>query len=142
MRQLILRCKADKRKGLWLLAKTNDTYAKFMKEDYQDEAKYINSLSDDDKIWLNTFLQGYYHQSKPAMDKLKFPVMLRRARYNQHRGAKSDFYNKRTREDLHSPSKGSNHYSKFDNLVLDVDGFGMLPALTPKKKRAEDNFDV
>lgn len=68
-----------------------------MHDDYKDESKYINSLSDENKEWLNTFLQGYYHRSKPAMDKLKFPVMLRRSRYNQHRGVVGDIYNKRNR---------------------------------------------
>ena len=100
MTKLNLRCKADKRKGIWLLAKVHDTYASFMYEDYKNEKKYINSLSDEDKIWLQTFLQGYYHQSKPAMDKLKFPVMMRRSRYNQHRGAKADIFNKRNLIDV------------------------------------------
>lgn len=68
-----------------------------MHGDYKDEVKYINSLSDENKEWLNTFLLGYYHRSKVAMDKLQFPVMLRRSRYNQHRGVVGDIYNKRNR---------------------------------------------
>jgi len=68
-----------------------------MAEDYKQEEKYLTSLSDEEKEWLNTFLQGYYHQSKKAMDKLNFPLMLRRERYNQHRGVKNDVYNKSNR---------------------------------------------
>jgi len=95
-----LRSKTNKRKGLWLLAKTRDTYAKYMKEDYENEKKYLSSLSDDEKEWLNTFLQAYYHQSKKAMDTLNFPISLRRERYNQHRGVKNDVYNKANRWDI------------------------------------------
>ncbi len=84
---------------MWLLAKTNDTYAQFMKEDYQEEFDYLSKLSDAEKEWLNTFLQGYYHQNKEAMDKLKFPLVLRRERYNQHRGVKRDIFIKSTRFD-------------------------------------------
>lgn len=95
--KLMLRCKGNRKKGLWLLAKVKDSYAQYMHDDYKDEAKYINSLSDDNKEWLNDFLLGYYHRSKPAFERLKFPVMLRRARYNQHRGVVADIYNHRNR---------------------------------------------
>lgn len=101
-----LRCVSNKRKGLWLLAKTRDTYAKYMKEDYEQEEKYLASLSDEEKEWLNTFLQGYYHQNKKAMDILNFPLALRRERYNQHRGVKNDVYNKSNRWDITDLDKG------------------------------------
>lgn len=68
-----------------------------MHDDYADEAKYINSLTDENKEWLNTFLQAYYHRSKAAMDKLKMPLLMRRSRYNQHRGVVGDIYTKRNR---------------------------------------------
>lgn len=68
-----------------------------MYEDYKDEAKYINSLSDEHKEWLNTFLQAYYHRSKDAMDKIKMPLLMRRSRYNQHRGVVRDIYNKKNK---------------------------------------------
>lgn len=116
------------------MAKYQDTYSQFMAEDYKDEAKYINSLNDDEKIWLNTFLQGYYHRSKPAMDILKFPVMLRRSRYNQHRGACNDIYNKKNKVNLTDTT--------ILESVIQTDeetGEGLVKTKTLKKKVKEND---
>lgn len=81
-------------KGLWTISRKKDSYYHHLHEDYINESKYINSLSDDEKEWLNDFLLGYYHRNKQAMDRLKFPLELRRSRYNQHRGVINDVYTK------------------------------------------------
>ena len=81
-------------KGLWTIAQSKHSYYQYIQKDYKDEGDYINSLSDDEKEWLNDFLLAYYHRNKKAMDKLNFSKDLRRSRYNQHRGVVNDFYSK------------------------------------------------
>lgn len=98
-----LRSKSDRKKGLWMLALKKGTYTQYMHNDYMSEAKYINSLSDSEKEWLNTFLRAYYHMDKKSMDKLQMPIEMRRSRYNQHRGAKNEIFNKRARNALNGP---------------------------------------
>ncbi len=81
---------------LWMPYKRTGSYVKYLKDDYERERKYLNSLSPEDQIWLNNFLRAYYGIEPKFMELVKMPVMMRRSRYNQHVGVKRDIYTNRS----------------------------------------------
>ena len=64
------------------------------KSNYYKYIDWIPNLSKEDKDWYYTFNCAYYYQNKKCMDKLKFPIELRRSIYNKHRAVKACPFNK------------------------------------------------
>lgn len=79
-----------------MVSKKRDSYSQFT-EEYLEEPKYINSLSDDEKVWLNDFFRAYYGRDSKVFNKLNFTPKQRRESYNRHRGVVNDIYNKYSR---------------------------------------------
>jgi len=69
-------------------------YKKLVTDDYAQETKYLKSLSEADKEWLNTFISGYYFRNTQSFLKLNFTISQRRISYNRHRAILNDIYSR------------------------------------------------
>ncbi len=82
---------------LWHVAKDAGVYSHYLHKDYENEGKYLASLSNEEKKWLGNFWNGYYKRAKKAFEALNFTVKQRRESYNRHRGVVADVFHRATR---------------------------------------------
>jgi hypothetical protein len=74
-----------------LINKTS--FSIFTSQDYNGEEDYLNSLSDEEKEWLNNFLRGYYLRDAKSGKEVGLTSEHMKEAYKNYRRVKNDYFN-------------------------------------------------